>query len=88
MSKTISLKEARNRFSKIVDKVDRLSERYVVTKNGVPKAVVMSAEEFESWVETLEFMSNPKAVRALERGLKEAKAGKVRSFKDTFGEDQ
>ncbi len=88
MSKTISLKEARNRFSKIVDKVDRLSERYVVTKNGVPKAVVMSAGEFESWVETLEFMSNPKAVRALEQGLKEAKAGKVRSFKEAFGEDQ
>ena len=88
MSKTISLKEARNRFSKIVDKVVRLSERYVVTKNGVPKAVVMSAEEFESWVETLEFMSNPKAVKALEQGLKEAKAGKVRSFKEAFGEDQ
>lgn len=88
MSKTISLKEARNMFSKIVDKVDRLSERYVVTKNGVPKAVVMSAEEFESWVETLEFMSNPKAVRALEQGLKEAKAGKVRSFKEAFGEEQ
>jgi len=88
MNKTISLKEARNRFSKIVDKVDRLSDRYVVTKNGEPKAVVMSAEEFESWVETLELMSNPKAVKALERGLKEAKAGKLRSFKEAFGEEQ
>ncbi len=88
MNKTISLKEARNRFSKIVDKVDRLSDRYVVTKNGKPKAVVMSAEEFESWVETLELMSNPKAVKALERGLKEAKAGKFRSFKEALGEDQ
>lgn len=88
MSKTISLREARNRFSKIVDKVDRLSERYVVTKNGVPKAVVMSADEFESWVETLEFTSNPKAMKALEQGLKEAKAGKVHSFKKAFGKDQ
>ena len=34
----------------------------------------MSAEEFESWVETLELMSNPKAVKALEQGLKEAKS--------------
>jgi prevent-host-death family protein len=88
MDKTISLKEARNRFSTIVDKVDRLSERYVVTKNGTPKAVVMSAEEFESWVETLELMSNPKAVKALEQGLKEARAGKFRSFKEVFGEEQ
>lgn len=88
MNKTISLKEARSRFSKIVDKVDRLSDRYVVTKNGSPKAVVMSADEFESWTETLELLTNPKAVKALEQGLKEAKAGKFRSFKDAFGEDQ
>lgn len=88
MNKTISLKEARNRFSRIVEKVDRLSERYIVTKNGEPKAVVMSADEYESWTETLELLSNPKAVKALEQGIKEAKAGKFRSFKDAFGEDQ
>jgi antitoxin YefM len=88
MNKTISLKEARSRFSTIVEKVDRLSQRYVVTKNGIPKAVVMSAEEFESWVETLELMSNPKAVKALEQGLKEAKSGKFKSFKAVFGEEQ
>lgn len=88
MSKTIPLKEARAKFSALVDKVDRLSQRYVVTKNGVPKAVVMSAEEFESWVETLELMSNPKAVKALEKGLKEAKAGKFLSFKEVFCEEQ
>ncbi|MCP9469955.1 MAG: type II toxin-antitoxin system Phd/YefM family antitoxin [Nitrospira sp.] len=88
MSKTISLKEARNRFSAIVERVDRLSERYVVTKNGVPKAVVMSADEFESWMETLELLANPKAVEALDQGLKEAKAGKFHSFKEVFGETQ
>jgi prevent-host-death family protein len=88
MTKTISLKEARDRFSELVDKADRLSERFVVTKNGAPKAVVMSAQEFESWMETLEFMANPKAVKALEQGVKEAKVGKFRSFKDVFGEDQ
>lgn len=88
MTKTMSLKQARSRFSSLIDKADRLSERFIVTKNGTPKAVVMGADEYESWVETLELLSNPKAVKALERGLKEAKVGKVRSFKDVFGEDQ
>lgn len=88
MNRTIPLKEARAKFSKLVDRVDQLSDRYIVTKNGTPKAVVMSAEEFESWVETLEFISNPKAVKALEQGLKEAKTGKFHSFKEVFGEDQ
>ena len=88
MNKTIPLKEARAKFSKLVDRVGRLSNRYIVTKNGTPMAVVMSAQEFEGWVETLEFMSNPKAVKALDQGLKEAKAGKFHSFKEVFGEDQ
>ena len=88
MNKTISLKEARQKFSTLVDRADRLSERFVVTKNGTPRAVLMSAEEFESWVETLELMSNPKAVKALEQGLKEAKARKFASFKEVFGEEQ
>ncbi|CAI4032854.1 Antitoxin [Nitrospira tepida] len=88
MSRTISLKEARAKFSMLVEKADRLSERFVVTKNGLPKAVVMGADEFESWVETLELLSNPKAVKALERGLKQAKAGKLRSFERVFGEPQ
>ena len=88
MSRTISLKEARAKFSTLVEKADRLSERFIVTKNGLPKAVVMSADEFDSWVETLELLSTPKAVKALERGLKQAKTGKLRSFEQVFGEPQ
>ncbi len=48
----------------------------------------MNVEEFESWAESLELMSNPKAVKALEQGLKEAKARKFASFKEVFGEKQ
>jgi antitoxin YefM len=59
-----------------------------VTRNGRPEAVVMGADEFESWVETLELLSNPKAVKSLKQGLKEAKTGKLHSFKDAFGEEQ
>ena len=88
MTKTMSLKQARSRFSSLVDTADPLYERVIGTKNGTPKAVVMGVDEFESWVETLELLSNPKAVKALEQGLKEAKAGKLRSFKDVFGEKQ
>ena len=88
MTKTLLLKEARNQFSDIVDRAGRLSERIIVTKNGRPEAVVMGADEFKSWVETLQLLSNPKAVKSLKQGLKEAKAGKFHSFKAAFGEEQ
>ncbi|MGE3152642.1 MAG: type II toxin-antitoxin system Phd/YefM family antitoxin [Nitrospiraceae bacterium] len=86
MNRTIALTKARMKFSTLVDGADRLSERFVVTKHGLPKAVIMSVEEFESRLETLKLLSNPTAVKALERGLKQAKAGKVRSFERVFGE--
>ena len=88
MNKIISLKEARQNFSALVDQADRLSSRFVVTKNGTPRAVLMSAEEFESWLETLEITSNPQTVEALDQGLKEANAKKLLAFKDVFGEEQ
>ena len=88
MTRTLSLKDARNQFSDIIDRAGRLSERVVVTKNGRPEAVVMGADEFESWVETLELLLSLKAVKSLKQGLKEAKARKFRSFKDAFGEEQ
>ena len=88
MNKIIPLKEACQKFSTLVDQADRLSERFVVTKNGTPRAVLMSAEEFESWLETLEITSNPATVEALDKGLQEAKSKKLSTFKDVFGEEQ
>jgi len=52
MNKIIPLKEARQNFSTLVDRVDRLSERFVVTKNGTPRAVLMSAENRSVWANT------------------------------------
>ena len=84
-NKILSVKEARARFSELVEKASRLHHRFTLTKNGVPKAMLMSVEEYESWVETLEFHSNPEAVRSLERGLKDARAGRTKTFAAVFG---
>ena len=75
-------------ISNIVDRAGRLSERVVATKNGRPEAVVMGGAEYQSWVETLELLSNPKAVKSFTQGLKEAQAGKFHSFTSAFGEEQ
>ncbi|OAI47494.1 hypothetical protein AYO43_04375 [Nitrospira sp. SCGC AG-212-E16] len=64
-----------------MDKVVRLSERVVVTKSGISNAAVMGADKFESRMETLELLSNPKAGIVLKQGIKEAKVGEFHSFK-------
>lgn len=51
---TLSISEARKKIFKIAKNVQRPSTYYTLTEKGKPKAVVLSAEEFESWQETLE----------------------------------
>lgn len=53
---TLSISEARKRIFEIATEVQRPHAHYTLTENGRPKVVIMSAEEFESWQETLEVM--------------------------------
>lgn len=80
--KTLPFSEARKDLSKIVDEVAKQHEHVVITKQGKPKAVVMSHDEFESWQETLEVLSDPTAMRAIRRSRREIRAGKGRSWED------
>jgi len=65
--KTLPLTEARKDLSKIVDEVSNVHEHVTITRQGKPAAVVMSADEFESWQETMEIMADPKAMAAIPR---------------------
>ncbi len=51
---TISITEARKRIFEITEEVQAPHKTYTLTADGKPKAVIMSAEEYESWVETME----------------------------------
>ncbi len=51
---TISISEARKRIFDIADEVQAPNKVYTLTADGKPKAVIMSAEEYESMVETME----------------------------------
>jgi len=51
---TLPITEARKRIFDIAQKVQRPGSYYTLTEKGRPKAVILSAEEFESWRETLD----------------------------------
>ena len=71
---TISISEARKRIFEIADEVQQPDTHYVLTENGKPKAVILSAEEFESLIETLEVMEEfpdlEKDIQEVERDIK------------------
>lgn len=57
IKKILPISEVRKNIFKITDKAQVPGVYFTLTEKGRPKAVIMSAEEFESWQETLEIMS-------------------------------
>ncbi|MBU6141835.1 type II toxin-antitoxin system prevent-host-death family antitoxin [Patescibacteria group bacterium] len=51
---TLPISEARKKIFKISDDVQRPGRHYTLTEKGRPKVVMMSAEEYESMIETME----------------------------------
>lgn len=56
---TLGVSEARTNLAQLVDQVDEGLGRLFITKNGRAKAVLISAEEFESWIETIASYQDP-----------------------------
>lgn len=78
MSQTLPLASVKARFSEIVERVASQQERVVVTRNGVPAAVLVSPDDLESLEETLAIMSDPslmQQIRESEAALDRDEAG-------------
>ncbi|HNP95874.1 MAG TPA: type II toxin-antitoxin system Phd/YefM family antitoxin [Cyclobacteriaceae bacterium] len=53
---------------------------------GRPAAVLLSADEFESWQETREILRNPALMQEIKQGLAQLEKGHRVSFEEAFGE--
>ncbi|MBI3671587.1 type II toxin-antitoxin system Phd/YefM family antitoxin [Candidatus Azambacteria bacterium] len=78
---TLSISEARKKIFKIADEVQKVGIRYTLTDKGSPKAVVLSAEEFESWMETLEVAKDfPNLKSDIKKANDAVKSGKYKKY--------
>ncbi len=77
MRKTLPVTEARGKLTKLIDEVNDKFEQIEITKNGRPKAILMSADEFDSWKETIEILSDEKLMKDIKEAEKEFKEGKT-----------
>lgn len=63
-----SLREVRDHFSDIIDRVQREHERVTVTRNGKAAAVILSPEDLALLEETLDVLSDPEALADIRAG--------------------
>ena len=67
MARVLSLSEAKARLSQLVADCEKDEEELVITRNGRPAAVLLSADEYEGWRETRAILRNPSLIRKLDK---------------------
>ncbi|MBI2885314.1 MAG: type II toxin-antitoxin system Phd/YefM family antitoxin [Candidatus Omnitrophica bacterium] len=85
MVNTVSIKELRPELPKVISRIDGKLARYIVTRRGKPVVVMMSVEDYESLMETLDILADPKAMAGLRQGEEDIRKGRTRSWKDIKG---
>ena len=86
MSRVLSLSEAKAHLSRLVAGLQKDEEELVITRNGRPAAVLISAEEYEAWRETRAIRRNRALMREIREGLRQLEKGKRFTFEEVFGE--
>jgi prevent-host-death family protein len=85
---TLPISEARKKIFEITKDVQKPFRYYTLTEKGRPKAVVMSAEDFESWMETLEVMRDfpylEKDIKETNRDIKTGAYKRYSSLEDVL----
>jgi prevent-host-death family protein len=80
VTKTIPLAEAKKNLSSIIKEVDEKYDRFTITKNGVDKAVILSSEEFDGLLETLDILSRKEEREAVARAKEQVRKGETVSL--------
>ena len=77
---TLPLAEARANLSRLIDQAVMTHERIEVTRKGRRAAVILSADDYDSIMETLEILSDPGLMRDIRDGEAELDRGEFVSL--------
>ena len=86
MVNTISIRELRPNLSKVLKRMHKQFDRYVITKRGKPEAILMSVEDYEGLLETLEIESDKELMKRLKKAEKDIKMGKGKTLEEIHKE--
>ena len=82
----IPVTRAKNAFLDIIRKIEGSDDAIAITKNGVPEAILLSMNKFEGLMETLEILSDEKAMKSIRKSIKDARKGKWLDFDEIITE--
>jgi len=71
--KLMPVSEVKAKLTRLVDEVQTRDEEIVITQNGRAAAVLLSADQFEGWRETVEILADKDLMTEIRRGLRAPK---------------
>jgi antitoxin YefM len=77
VARIISFTDARARLSELLDDVEARHEHVVITRKGLPSAVVVPAEEWRAIGETLDVLRDEQTLADLRESAKDLKADRL-----------
>jgi len=80
MVNTITLKELRPELPSVIKDIDGKLDRYIVTKRGKPVAIMMSPDDYEGLLETIDILSDKETAKRIKRAKQEIKENKTVSL--------
>jgi len=80
MVNTITLKALRPELPTVIRDIDTRLDRYIITKRGKPVAVMMSVDDYEGFLETMEILADKEAVNRIRKSQEEIRKGKTVSL--------
>jgi len=80
----IPVTRAKNELLNLMRKLQDSDDIIAITKNGVPGAVLISMNKFKGLLETLDILSDEKAMKSIRKSIQEANDGKWIGFNEVF----
>jgi antitoxin YefM len=83
---TLPIAEVRANLSRLVEEAERTHQRVEVTRNGRRAAVLLSADDYDSLIETLDILSDAEAMAEIRQADADIAAGRISTLEEVEAE--
>ncbi|CAG9180649.1 Antitoxin YefM [Cupriavidus laharis] len=73
--RTIHFSDARSNLKAVMDQAIDDHDAVLITRRDAPNVVIMSQDQYDSWMETMHLLSSPANATRLMRSIKQHRAG-------------
>lgn len=71
----IPVTKAKANLLDLVRKIKDSDDTIAITKNGIPEVVLISMNKFQGLLETMDILSDEKAMKSIRKSIREAEKG-------------